>query len=138
MLTGRRQLRKKLPRGFARDDVRLRSDALVAVIPLRVVPVEVRVDDVAHRLGSDLAPNLRYQRDSGGGLRVRVDDQQVARILENRGVRIDERHRFGDGGIDPVGDLLDGEQILRRATGRLGARLVRSEHALLEQRGSHP
>jgi len=62
------ELGKQAARGLARDQVGFGRNSLVTVIALRMIPMEVRIDDVADRLVGDLSADLRDQSDGGGGL----------------------------------------------------------------------
>ena len=58
---------------------------------LHVVPVEMCVHYVADRLAADFAPDLGDQRGRCRGLRMRIDDQEVLLVFEDRGIAVDDR-----------------------------------------------
>ena len=102
-----------------------------------MVAVHVGGYDVAHRLLCDLASNLRDQGKDSGGRGVRVDNQQVFFIFEDRGITVNERPTARDSGINSVGLLLDIEQSGQRLF-RLGARPRRDERGALQKGSARP
>ena len=87
--------------------MRLRVHLPVGRAPLRMVPVEVAVHNVSHRLLCYFAAELGDQRDHRRRFRVRVDYQQIVGVLEDRGVAVQHCRWFGDRRIDPIRDLLN-------------------------------
>src|SRR5579862_7887701 len=75
-----------------------------------MVPVEVSVHQITHRLRRDFLFDLGDQRRRGGGFRMRVDDDHVLRSDENRSVAIGERLGVRQGEVDSVSNFLDVEQ----------------------------
>ena len=97
-----------LARELVGDDLRVGIGGRVHLVAVPVVPVEVRVDDVADRLRRDVAQPL----DDHAGRRrlgVRVDDEDAVVALDDGGVGV---HLVGGGGhrhVDAVGHPLDVE-----------------------------
>ena len=98
--------------GLARDlvghDLRARIRLGVDFVAVPVVPVEVRVDHVAHGLAGEIAEPV--DDDAGRrGLRVRVDDDEPAVRLDDRRVAVDLVRGRGHRDVHAVGDLPDVE-----------------------------
>jgi hypothetical protein len=91
------------------DDVELSVGTLVGCVPLRVIPMEVRVDQITHRLRRDFLLDLGDQRCGSGGFGMRIDHQDVVGVNENGGVAIGQDLRPSQRGVNVVGDFLDGE-----------------------------
>src|SRR3989442_1015016 len=103
-----------LARELVGDDLRVRVGGGVHLVAVPVVPVEVRVDHVAHRLRRDLAQP--FHDDAGRrGLRVCVDDGHAIVALDDRRVRVHLVGRRGDRDVHAVGDLLDLEPCVADA-----------------------
>src|SRR6185295_333199 len=100
-----------------------------------MIPVEVAVDHVAHRLGSHLFLDLRDQLGGCGRFGMAVDDEDIIRLDEDRGVGVYERLRAGDGEIDAVGYFFNFEE-LGGGSGGLCSSGGCSEERRLENRGS--
>ena len=82
-----------LPRVLVADDLDLGAVDGVAV---RVIPVPVGVDDIAHRLGRERL-QLLAQRPGAAGRHVGVDDQHVVVVDDDRGVAADGERAGADG-----------------------------------------
>jgi hypothetical protein len=114
-----------LARDLIGDDLGVGIGRRVGFVAVPVVPVEVRVDDVAHRLLRHLAKPLDDHL-CRRRLRVRVDDHDPVGVLDDRGVAIHlvrgRRHRR----IDAVGDLLDVEPRVSATGSFVSAAIHRS------------
>ncbi len=77
------------------------------MIALRVIPMKVRVDDVANRLGGNLPLHLANQTSSGRWLGVRVDHHHVFRSDEDGGIAINLGLGTGEREVNAVSNLLN-------------------------------
>src|SRR5438034_624412 len=126
-----------LARELVGDDLRVRVGGGVHLVAVPVVPVELRVDHVAHRLRRDLAQP--FHDDAGRrGLRVCVDDGHAVVALDDRRVRVHLVGRRGDRDVHAVGDLLDLEPCVAGALSLVTA-AVRHRHSSFPDspRGAH-
>src|SRR5436309_1557587 len=126
-----------LARELVGDDLRVRVGGGVHLVAVPVVPVEVRVDHVAHRLRRDLAQP--FHDDAGRrGLRVCVDDGHAVVALDDRRVRVHLVGRRGDRDVHAVGDLLDLEPCVAGALSLVTA-AVHHRHSSFPDspRGAH-
>ena len=100
-------------RELVADDFHRRAKHLIAA---GVVIVEVRVHEETHGL---VGERLQFLQQHPRGLRrdMRVDDQHIVLIDDNRGVRADVRRPRADGAVDPRRDLR--ELVRRLWRGRL-------------------
>ena len=105
-----------VPRLRGGDDLDTGARGRVDLVALPVVPVEVRVDDLPHRGVRDRL-HLPIDLHRGGGLRVGVDDDDAVVRDDHRRVRVHLVLRRRDGRVDPVGHLLELEQLLRVGVG---------------------
>src|SRR3989475_10770767 len=96
----------RLARDLVGDDLRTRIRLGVHLVAVPVVPVEVRVDHVAHRLRCDRADPVD-DHPGRRGLGVRVDDDDAVVALDDRGVAVDLVRGGGHRGVHAVGDLPD-------------------------------
>jgi hypothetical protein len=123
LLEGREPLlaaaRDQLARRSRRDDRRLLED----LVPPDVVAVPVAVDDDRRR-GQTEEPNGLEEVTSGGGREERVEDERLARELDDAGVSDRAPIRQRDRGPGAVRDLLElevrrlGQAVLRAAAAR--------------------
>ena len=100
---------------LARVRVRDELDTLavgvhVRLVPLGVIIVPVRVDDVAHRRGRDLL-DLAHECARVRRPVVRIDDDHIIGIDDERPIAADRFTRSRDGRVDAFGDLFDGEDL---------------------------
>ena len=97
-------LRHRLTGDLVRDDLGARIRLRIDLVAVPVVPVEVRVDHVAHRLARDVAQALH---DDAGGrrLRVGVDDDHAVVRLDDRRVAVHLVGRRGDRHVHAVRHL---------------------------------
>ncbi len=107
-----------LARALGGDDLDPRVGARVDFVALPVVPVKVRVDDLANRLLRQ-ALDLLVERARRRRLRVGVDDHDTVVRQDDGRVTVDLVPRRGDRGVDAIADLLELEEIL---VGRLRVR----------------
>ena len=106
-----------------------------------MVPMEVRVHQISHRLGGDLFLDLGDQPGRGRRFGVRVHDEDIGRVHKDCGIAISHRLRAGKGEVDPVGDILDLKQVSRGAGSRglrpSGAACGQAEHRRSRQPRHH-
>ena len=86
----------------------------IGMIALRVVPMKVRVDDVAHRLGGHFPLHLGNQRGGSRWLGVRIDHDYVLRADEYGGIAVQHRLRTGTRKVNAVSYLLNVEEARDR------------------------
>jgi hypothetical protein len=84
------------------DDLGARIRRGVDLVAVPVVPVEMGVDDVAHRPGRDVAEAV-HDHPRRGGLGVGVHDHRAVVALDDRGVGVDLVGGGGDRDVDAVG-----------------------------------
>jgi len=117
-----------LQHGLARDlvghDLGAGVGRRVDLVAVPVVPVEVRVHDVADGLGRDLAQVLDDHA-RRRGLAVRVDDHHPVVGLDDRGVAVDLVGGRGHGGVHAVRQLRDVELRVALAGPLVGATVHR-------------
>jgi len=111
-----------LSRALGSDDLEVAELLRVHLIALPVIPVKVRVDDLADRLLGD-GLDLAVQRVRRGGLGVRIHHDDAVVGEDHCRVGVDLVARGRDRSIHAVGHRLELEQVLFR---RLG---IRREHA---------
>ena len=100
------------------------AEDLVAV---RVVEMEMRVDDRAHRLVGD-ALDLVEQHPRRGGRDVIVDQHDVVLVDDDGGVADDRQRACADGVVDPLLDLVEPKGLTSmRRSGRLPLSLRRND-----------
>src|SRR5216117_4013888 len=126
-----------LARELVGDDLRVRVGGGVHLVAVPVVPVEVRVDHVAHRLRRDLAQP--FHDDAGRrGLRVCVDDGHAVVALDDRRVRVHLVGRRGDRDVHAVGDLLDLEPCVAGALSLVTAAVHHRHSSFPDSRRASP
>ena len=104
-----RIVEQRAARELVADDLHARREDLVAV---RMVEVEVRVDDRRHRLVGDRLDFLE-QHPRGGRRHVVVDDDDVAVVDDDRRVADDRQRAGSDGVVDAFLDLVEPEGLAR-------------------------
>jgi hypothetical protein len=62
-----------------------------------------------------------------------VDDQQVTRVLKDRGVTVQDHRWACDGGVNPFGYLFNVEQTVGGRVGGERTGMCRTQYGLLEQ-----
>jgi hypothetical protein len=76
--------------------------------------MEMRFHYIADGFGCDVLTKLRHHGCYGRGLRVRVDNQQIPGVLEDRGVAVGDSGPTRDGCVHAIGHFFD----FKRVSGR--------------------
>ena len=97
-----------LTRDLVRDDLGVRVGGGIDLITVPVIPVEMRVDDVADGLGREVAQLLDDEA-GGRGLGMRVHDHHAVVALDDGSVAVDLVGGRGHRHVHAVGHLLDVE-----------------------------
>ena len=113
---GLRVLRLQFLGGVAGDDLEILAERVaIARVALRVVPVEMRIHQVPHRLRRNLLLDLRDQGRRRRRLRMGIHHQHIGRVYKDGGIAIDHRLRPRESEVDSLGHLLNLKQIGRGA-----------------------